>query len=140
MPLEISDTRPDELESVLSFCGLSTQGEAPPARPFLSLTAQADGHMVGALVCDARGQNSRVARLVVRGTNADHEITRQLIGKATRRLHAQGIHRCRITTAPASTADTPADSDAAAFWALVAWSDRPDLNGAEQVIRVKGRR
>ena len=137
MPIEISDTLPDELESVLSFCGAPGKGEQK-WRPMLSLTAHEGRRLVGALVCHARGHNGSVKRMLVRGTDADHGIATQLIDKAMRKLQAWGIRRCRISVAQPNTADGAIATDTSTFWQSVAWPDKPDLAGAGHVIRASG--
>jgi len=138
MPAEISEARPEELESVLSFCGLTDQAGSPHALPLLSLTARDGDQLVGALVCRPHSETDRSRHITVRGTDGEHGLAASLIGKAIGKLHSLGVRQCRIAVQQPSQ-ETDADASACGFWESVIWSDRPDLGDAQHVFRLMGR-
>lgn len=138
MPVEISETRPDEFDAVLSFCGFTDQTGPAEARPFLSLAAQDGDQLVGALVCRPHSDTDRSKQITVRGTDAEHGLAATLVGKALVKLHAMGVRQCRIAVRQPSQ-ETDTDDSACGFWESVTWSDRPDLTDAQHVVRVMGR-
>ncbi len=138
MPVEISETRPDEFDAVLSFCGFTDQTGPSEARPFLSLTAQDGDQLVGALVCGPHSDTDRSKQITVRGTDAEHSLAARLVGKAVVKLHSLGVRQCRIAVRQPSQ-EKNADDSACGFWESVIWSARPDLGDAQHVVRVMGR-
>ena len=138
MSVEISEARPDEFESVLSFCGLGAETDVLETRPFLSLTAKDGGQLVGALVCTPHSESDATTQTTVRGKDADHDLTAKLLGMALGKLYAMGVRQCRIALHQPSQ-ETDADDSACSFWVSAIWSDRPDLAGAQHVLRVMGR-
>lgn len=138
MAIEISDTHPDEIGAVLSFCGVPGAGAGAPP-PLLDLTAHDGGALVGALICRREGQRGRVKSLTVRGGGeSGNRIAQCLVDKATRKLQVLSVRRCRIKVAPPST-DDAADSCEDSFWDSVTWSAMPEFDDAGHVIRATGR-
>lgn len=138
MPVEISEARPDEFESVLSFCGLTAQTDPPQIRPLLSLAARDGDQLVGALVCRTHSEADSSKQITVRGTDAEHSLAATLVGKALVKLHAMGVRQCRIAVRQPSQ-ETGDDDSACGFWESVIWSARPNLGDAQHVFRVMGR-
>ncbi len=139
MSLEISETRPNAFESVSSFCGFSVAPGGPPARPFLSLTAETEGQLVGAIVCPTQRSLYSSTCLTVRSTGVDPlTIVAQLVGEATRKLQCHNMHQCRIAVREPSD-DTETPEVGRKFWESVEWPELPDLSDAQHVVRVIGR-
>lgn len=88
--------------------------------PDLSLACEADGRLVGAVLCGHDGRRGYLHHLAVHRAYRGRGYGRALVDEALRRLHALGITRCNIFL----YAD---HAPGRAFWTHARWRGRPDL-------------
>lgn len=117
----------DRVDAAVEFAkGIGCPVDAKAARHTLSLVAadESDESIVGvALACEVKvgGIDLYVGFDQAKG---DLDLARQLADKALSKIHASGVHRCRIV--PAGPADVRE------FWQQVNWLDHAFAEQAEQ--------
>ena len=88
--------------------------------PTTCFVAEADGEVVGAIICGHDGRRGYIYHTAVKESLRGQGIGKQLADKACEALKAEGITRCGLFV----FADNEGGKD---FWLSQGWLTRPDL-------------
>ena len=123
MAVEIRELGPKDAEGVLAlwretkvkvaFEHATALREFVRRHPSLSLVAQAEDKIVGAILCGRHGNTATIHHIAIAPSHNSRDLTRQLIDKALMKLLARGRHKCKIAWSE--------DVDEHQFWESVRW-------------------
>ena len=88
--------------------------------PGLSLVAEIEGNLAGALLCGHDGRRGYLHHLAVEPQHRRRGLGRTLVGESLERLRAHGITKCNIFLYANNAAGRT-------FWLREGWSPRDDL-------------
>lgn len=106
--------------------GLDSWDEAGPIgqflerNPGLSMVAEADGRMVGAVLCGHDGRRGFLYHLAVDREFRGQGVGRQLVESCLDRLRALGLTRCHIVA-------YQSNAEGRRFWQHLGFRERPEL-------------